>query len=163
MIISAHVGWPGCSHDARVLRNSTLFTKGENGQLMPPDLHIIADSAYPLRPWLITPFRDNGNLRNLQKRFNSVLSSCRQTVERAIGHLKGRFRRLREICFHDPEVICAFIIAGCILHNLCVTHDEDIEEFVDVQQNHHPNRFNNIYPNAQGGVQKRQQVMNNSL
>lgn len=70
---------------------------------------------------------------------------------------------LREICFHDPEVICAFIIAGCILHNLCVTHDEDIEEFVDVQQNHHPNRFNNIYPNAQGGVQKRQQLMNNSL
>lgn len=31
MIISAYTGWPGCAHDAWVLRNSTLFTKGENG------------------------------------------------------------------------------------------------------------------------------------
>lgn len=123
-------------------------------------MHIIADSAYPLRQWRITPFRDNGNLPNQQKRIHSILSSCRRTFELAIGQLKRRFRRLREIYFHDPEVMCSFIIAGCILHNLCIIHDADIEQFVDVQQNHHPNHFNNIYPNAQGGVQKRLQLIN---
>ena len=54
MIISAQTGWAGCSHDARVLRKSALFVKGENGEMTPSHMHIIADSAYPLRQWLIS-------------------------------------------------------------------------------------------------------------
>ena len=42
--------------------------------------------------WLITPYRDNGHLTRQQRRFNTVLSSLRQKVERAIGLLKGRWR-----------------------------------------------------------------------
>ncbi|XP_071951910.1 uncharacterized protein [Antedon mediterranea] len=30
-----YVGWPGKVHDARVFRNSSLFEKGQNGQLFP--------------------------------------------------------------------------------------------------------------------------------
>ena len=54
MIISAHTGSAECAHDARVLGNSALFVKGENGEMTPPHMHIIADSAYPLRQWLIS-------------------------------------------------------------------------------------------------------------
>ncbi|XP_041372770.1 protein ALP1-like [Gigantopelta aegis] len=61
-IISAYTGWPGCTHDARVLRNSPLFHKAEAGELFSPNQHIFADSAYPLRNWLITPIRNVGNL-----------------------------------------------------------------------------------------------------
>ena len=82
LIRDAYTGWPGCTHDARVLRNSSLFDKAENGQCIVQGHFIIADSAYPLRNWLMTLFRD---------RFNRMLSSARQIVERVYGHLKGRF------------------------------------------------------------------------
>ncbi|XP_069131771.1 uncharacterized protein [Argopecten irradians] len=37
MITNAYCGWPGCTHDARVLRNSELFSKAENGTLFLQD------------------------------------------------------------------------------------------------------------------------------
>ena len=57
----------------------------------------LGDAAYPLSSFMMTPFRAVGNLSNAQKLFNRKVSSIRQTVERTIGHLKGRFRRLREL------------------------------------------------------------------
>ena len=95
-ITDAYTGWPGSTHDARVLRNSSLFSKGENGELTAQNKIIATDSAYPVKSWLITPFRDNGQ----QRRFNIVFSSRSVTVERAIGHMKGRFRRLTYITIH---------------------------------------------------------------
>ena len=44
--------------------------------------------------WLITKYRDSGYLTQQQRRFNTVLSSLRQKVERAIGLLKGRWKKL---------------------------------------------------------------------
>lgn len=80
---------------------------------------------------IITALRDNGNLSKQKKNVSVLLSSCRQTVDGANGHMKGELRW--EIYFHDPEVFGSYIIIGCILHNLCIIHDEDIEKFVDVQ------------------------------
>ena len=65
----------------------------------------------------MTPFRDNGRLNAQQRRFNQMLSLARQTVERVYGHLKGRFRRLREITVRKLTRIGLLIISGCILHN----------------------------------------------
>lgn len=161
LITSAQTGWPGCAHDARVLRNSGLYDRAEYGNLINPNRHIIGDSAYPLRTWLVTPFRDNGHLNGRQRRFNHTLSSCRQNVERAIGHLKGRFRRLREVPLHDMEDVCYFIIAGCVLHNLCVMNHDDINEFLDDVNNvnANPNQYPNVYRNAIGGNAKREQLL----
>lgn len=117
MVISAQTGWPGCAHDARVLRNSDLFDKAETGVYIPQDRHLLGDFAYPLKQWLITPFRDNVHLTDREKTFNKIVSSCRQTVERAIGHIKGRFRRLREVTFHSIKDRCEIVMAGCRLHN----------------------------------------------
>ena len=92
--------WPGCTHDARVLRNSELYINAEEGRLFEQNHFIIGDSAYPERTWLIPPFKDNGHFTIMQRRFNKAVSSSKQVVERAFGHLKGRFRRLREITLH---------------------------------------------------------------
>ncbi|KAJ8316582.1 hypothetical protein KUTeg_005858 [Tegillarca granosa] len=136
LITSAQTGWPGCSHDAMILRNSGIFAKAEVGQ-------------------------DNRHLTDRQSRLNRVLSSCRQSVERGIGHLKGRFRRIREVPFHNPEHICLFIMAACKLHNLCIIHEDSIEEFVDVNPADilHPNQYQNVYPNAADGEQGRNHLM----
>lgn len=52
VIRHAYTGWPGCTHDARVLRNSSLFEDGEQGNAIGQRNFIIADNAYPLRNWL---------------------------------------------------------------------------------------------------------------
>lgn len=111
-----------------------FFTTVENGALhvAPPHMHIIANSAYLLKQWLITALRDNGNLSKQKKtcQFCSLLADRRLTVQMATG--KGGLRW--EMYFHyHPEVLCSYIIIGRILHNLCIIHDEDIEKFVDVQ------------------------------
>lgn len=51
LITDAYVGWPGATHDARVLRNSPIYEKAENNLILRNDF-IIGDSAYPLRRWL---------------------------------------------------------------------------------------------------------------
>ena len=33
--IDIYIGWPGCVHDARVLNNSSLYRKAEDGTLLP--------------------------------------------------------------------------------------------------------------------------------
>ena len=56
--------------------------------------YIIGDQAYPLRTWLMVPFRD-GNLSSEKQRFNRKLYMKRQRIENAFALLKGRFRKLR--------------------------------------------------------------------
>ena len=108
-----------------------MCQKAENGELFSNGEHFFADNAYPLRNWLISPFKNFGNLDDLQRRFNQKLSSQRQCVERAIGHLKVRFRRLKEIPLHNHSQICKVITAACICHNLCVLCDDDIENYIE--------------------------------
>ena len=67
--IDVSIGWPGSIHDARVLRLSTLYQRAENNlNLTEPVKRIngvtvrpllISDSAYPLLPWLVSPYVSN--------------------------------------------------------------------------------------------------------
>ncbi|KAJ4945817.1 hypothetical protein JOQ06_023495, partial [Pogonophryne albipinna] len=52
-ITSCVVRWPGSVHDAHIFRESRLFTEFQTNR---PDGVILADSAYPLLPWVMTPF-----------------------------------------------------------------------------------------------------------
>ena len=99
-----NVCWPGRVHDARVLVNSRLYQMAETGTLVPnisrninnvqiPPI-ILGDSAYPLKSWLMRPFKSTGNLTREQKKFNRVLSKTRIVVEHCFGRLKGRWRCL---------------------------------------------------------------------
>ena len=100
--IDVYVGWPGRVHDARVFTNSTLYRKGQEEVLLPQwvehlggkdvPLVILGNPAYPLLPWLIKAFTDNGRLTSQQKLFNYHLSRARVIVEHAYGRLKGRWR-----------------------------------------------------------------------
>lgn len=69
--IDAIAGFPGSAHDARVLRNSNIYQEAEQGNILQaPRVDIdgndigpclVADSAYPLTPWLIKPFPEGTN------------------------------------------------------------------------------------------------------
>ena len=106
-------GWPGSVHDSRVLRNSAVFYTAANK--FPGNTHLLGDGGYPLQTWLITPYRDNGQLTADETFFNSVLSSNRQTVERSIRLLKGRW--LQHLDHRNQKLIVLLIIGACVLHS----------------------------------------------
>ena len=115
----------GRMHDARVFRNSTLYMTGRM-KTRAGQFHLIEDAAYPCLPWLMTPFKDFGNLTVQQNVYNTEQSVRRQTVERTFGMLKQRFRRIKlGVDMRDIGEINKLILACCILHNLCIIGDSD--------------------------------------
>ena len=118
------VGCPGRMHDARVLKNSTLWTSGYT-KCVQGRYHLLADAAYPLTKWIMTPYRNNGHLTQRQVHYNTALSSKRQVIERAFGILKKRFPKLRlGIDLVDVDEINDVIMAACVLHNTCLRHGD---------------------------------------
>ena len=67
---SFDVGWPGSVHDARVFRNSSFYKN--YSQLIQDDDYLLGDSAYPISPFLIPPFKDPSSRK--QKEFNQFHS-----------------------------------------------------------------------------------------
>uniref|UniRef100_A0A1A8KU29 DDE Tnp4 domain-containing protein n=1 Tax=Nothobranchius kuhntae TaxID=321403 RepID=A0A1A8KU29_NOTKU len=125
-----YVGWPGRTHDARVLSNSTIFIKAEqqDGYLFPMSrdisgvevpVHLIGNAAYPLKKWLMKGFTQHHRLTPEQSTFNYHLSSARMVVENAFGRLKGRWKCLAKRCDVDIHIMPDIVIACCILHNVC--------------------------------------------
>jgi hypothetical protein len=123
-----HIGMPGWNHDSWFFQKiefyhlaqmkeilelnspASTFTKGVD--ISP---YIIADKAYQLEPWLITPFKPNPGFSLIDdyKVFNHLHSKTRMVIERSFGILKGRFKELacgtRLRLHFVPEVVHYFI------------------------------------------------------
>jgi hypothetical protein len=114
-----------------------------------------------LKEYLLTPFRDNGHLTQGQRAYNRKLSTSRQIVERAIGLLKCRFRRLLKLSCLDMERSCKTVTACCVLHNLCILSNDSVQ---DILQNYIPadnvNNYGPLYGNANPGVVRRNAIVN---
>lgn len=57
-------GYTGSVHDARVYALSDLNQRAvaDTRKEYPNDTHNLGDPAYPLQPWLLVPYKDNGHL-----------------------------------------------------------------------------------------------------
>nr|CAI5827633.1 unnamed protein product [Callosobruchus analis] len=84
-------GFPGSLHDSRVFRASPLSTMLEQKC---QQNYILGDSGYPCLRHLLTPFKDMGNLTNVQQNYNWRLAKTRYIVEHTFGILKQKFRQL---------------------------------------------------------------------
>ena len=133
-ILDASTGYPGKIHDARVLELSKLSGKLEH--LCGDEFHILGDSAYPLRQYIMTPFNSTYKKTPKIKKFNKSLSQGRVKIENCFSSLKSRFRQLTELHMFTVDKYSKFIIACCVLHNLCVDNNDfwAEEEFVEVEQ-----------------------------
>ena len=81
---------------------------------------------------MLVPFKDNGHLSPLEKRFNKTHSSTRLGVKMAIGLLKGKLRRMKMPEVHNVSDAPFFIFSLCVLHCFIIKHCgtmdlEDIE------------------------------------
>lgn len=124
---------------------------------------MLGDSAYPCISRLIVPFKDNGRLTRVQRKFNQKLSSCRVVVENAFGCLKQRFRQLYHFKLQDIPRMVLVIHACCVLHNMAniedmqlfETHSNDEEPDLDVQDQH---MVNEPPRDQETGVYRRNQL-----
>uniref|UniRef100_A0A8C5A4H2 DDE Tnp4 domain-containing protein n=1 Tax=Gadus morhua TaxID=8049 RepID=A0A8C5A4H2_GADMO len=123
---SVCAGMPGCMHDARVLRTSTMWELVERGRLFPACArnitgvnvghYIRGDSAYPAEQLL----------------YNKRVCRARVVLENAFGRLKGRWRCLLKRNDSSIELAKTMIVACYALDNLCEKHAEDYQTELDI-------------------------------
>lgn len=116
------VGYPGSTHDARVLENSDLCDRVLESvdTMFPNSTYLLGDSAYPLSPWLMTPYKDTGHLSARQRNYNFLHSSTRMVIERAFALLKGRFRRLKYVDLDRLEDLPDIVLVACTIYASCL-------------------------------------------
>ena len=132
-ILDAYTGHPGSVHDAKVFKASPLgkILEGKHpdyqpSSMCPEDTFLVGDAAYPLLPNLITPFKNVGPVQEERNVFNKIQSSNRIVVERTIGLLKSRNRRLMyTIDVEGEEEICNVIMTACVIHQLALRCDDE--------------------------------------
>ena len=112
------------------------------------DYHTLCDSGYGLKDWLLTPFKDFGNLSRKQRHYNKIHSKSRVVVENTFGLLKGRFRKLRQLNVRI-EHAAVLVNACCVLHNFCFLHGDTVEIEIYCE----PVRRNQVEHQFDGGQQ----------
>ena len=144
------IGYPGSMHDARVLRNTDLFRKTEDGDILREPVasidgnHIrpllLGDRAYPLLPWLLKPYANSMALTPTQQHYNRVFSSVRVVVERAFGVFQGRCRILLKRMDNKFISVPDVILACCILHNFRQQSGEEFDDHEVLRTSCSPSR-----------------------
>lgn len=130
------IGFPGAAHDSRVFSNSSLYKEVDtygSSNLFPNDCHLIGDSAFPLKHWIMTPYKGT-NLNRMKKYHNYMLSKDRVAIENVFGLVKGRWRRLFFINVYSIAKAIEIATAACILHNFCYLNKDDWEQLPFLKQ-----------------------------
>lgn len=88
---------------------------------------LIGDSAYPLKPYLIT--RINSNLTYDRRIFNYRHSRARRCIECAFGLLASKWRVLKTTIETKVETVEMIVLSSIVLHNaiICLEGNTDIE------------------------------------
>ncbi|XP_055906755.1 putative nuclease HARBI1 [Eupeodes corollae] len=125
---------PGSTHDSNVFNMSSLRTLLEREQQRgQTNTWLLGDAGYPLKPYLMTPFR-NTETGSLESAFNKKHAQGRNIIERTIGVLKNRFRcllRARQL-HYSPKKATQITNVCAALHNICLFHNTPIlEDFIE--------------------------------
>ena len=128
-------GWPGSTHDNRVLKSSNLYLNREN--YFSHLEYLLGDSAYSNSSIMVPAFKKGRNetvLPRDKELFNTHLARVRIKSEHCIGILKGRFQCLKGLNTYisrgedDVKYIVDLVSACCILHNLLLSFDDEIPQ-----------------------------------
>lgn len=158
------VGFPGRIHDARVLVNSELYKsvadEGPN-LLFYNKFHLLGDTAYPNREWLITSYKNYGNITRRKKKFNYIHAKTRVSIECAFGLLNGRWKRLLYLNKTNIENAPNVILTCCFLHNFCLINNDRLSEIINDYQKFDTNQIVNLenLNEIQQGNSKRDELL----
>ena len=149
--------WPGSTHDSRIFKNSNLFNRLCSGEFN--DGYLVGDGGYPLYSFLMTPYRNPADGRQLA--FNRSLSRARVNIEMAFGRVKRRFACLYRTLHVPLPKVCCIITCCFILHNFAMMYNDP--DFDDVLPDHDQPIVNDVELNnddllRQQGARRRQQL-----
>ncbi|XP_012530109.1 putative nuclease HARBI1 isoform X2 [Monomorium pharaonis] len=114
--------------DQRIFLLSEIQDALGKPEKFPDDCYLIGDAAYKLHDNLMIPYCDNGHLTKRQKNYNYCHSLARIAIVKAFGLLKGRFQSLLHyLPMARTDLIDHFILACCVLHNICISHNDDFD------------------------------------
>ncbi|GFQ71697.1 nuclease HARBI1 [Trichonephila clavata] len=123
---------------------------------VPSSYHLLGDSGYPLRSYLMTPFLNPVGAG--QVRYNAAHARARNVVERQYGVWKKRFS-----CIDTPfrcslETAQTVIVATAVLHNLALSLGDYEDEYsLPLQQDE--TMVN--HSQEHGGIAKRNAIVAN--
>lgn len=129
--------------------------------MFPNNTHLLGDSVYGLSTWLLTPFKDYGNLTQKQRRYNYVHSSTRMAIKRTFGALKSRFRCLKYLDIKDITKAVKVVSSCCVLHELCLITNDSMEEYIeeDFEDEEEVNNFFEMRNLPAAAALKRQMIV----
>ena len=124
--------YPGSVHDSRIWKLSLAGKYIENNFAVGE--HILGDSGYMLRPYLLTPYRQPGSTS--QSNYNYAHKRTRVVIEQTFGRWKRRFHCLHGEIRMNPDKVCTIIVACAVLHNMAILWKQPLpllqDEFSDI-------------------------------
>ncbi|KAJ6648696.1 Fatty acid-binding protein, muscle, partial [Pseudolycoriella hygida] len=125
--IDCFVVFPASVGDRRLFDRQNIMKA--RPKYFPTKEYIIGDKAYPVYEWCLVPYIRRRILNDAEELYNTLLSGCRQVIERAFALLFGRIRCLKMLDMSRQDLIVETVIACCVLHNICIS-ELDFEDFI---------------------------------
>lgn len=157
-IININPRYPGSVHDSAIWQmcrvKRLLHSRYLDGDRT---TWLLGDSGYPVQPFLMTPII-GADPDSPEGRYYAAHCLARNTVERCIGLLKGRFRcLLKDRTLHyKPEFAAKITIACTTLYNI-LKFENDMEIIEEEQDEEYPEN-DNLY---QQGLNVRNNLIRN--
>ncbi|KAK8611802.1 hypothetical protein V6N13_131841 [Hibiscus sabdariffa] len=140
-------GWPGGMSVSRLLKCSGFFRLCEAGNRLNASTRtlsgqelrefIVGGVAYPLLPWLITPYESNGLSSSKSSNFNARHEVARLLAVRAFLKLKGSWRILNKVMWRpDKRKLPSIILVCCLLHNIIIDNGDQLHPDVALSGHH---------------------------
>ena len=136
-----NVGRPGSFSESKVFAQSSLcqLIESDPCSVFPPNSHLVADSAFPLRDYVMSPYPVSLNINRDQKNFNAKIYATRRPVDIAFELLRARWKRLKCLEMDEVKSMINLVKTCCILHNICINNENyreknyELEEKEDVE------------------------------
>ncbi|KAG8054810.1 hypothetical protein GUJ93_ZPchr0001g32255 [Zizania palustris] len=142
-------GWPGSLNDSCILRTSGFYRLCEKGARLDGQMelpgepagsvareYILGDASYPLLPWLVTPYQENG-LSPAKAEFNKRHAATIMVVQGALAKLKERWQVLKgELWRPDKHRLPRIIYVCCLLTNIMIDLDDEARGGMPPSYNH---------------------------
>lgn len=120
--------WPGVTHDQRIFENSRVYVQLTENRF---GGYLLGDGGYGIRPFMMIPLRNSGNLNHAERRYQKAHIKTRNMIERTFGAFKSKFQCLMYELRTSLDTSLAIIMACVMLWNFIKDNGEADEEQQD--------------------------------